>query len=117
MYVAQWIIEKPKVATFIGCIGNDKYGEIVEEKALKMGIDVQFEKLESESTSYCGVLITGTHRTLVTKIGTSSCFKEEHMGKIWAHIEKAQYYYIMVILYDACKSLNIFEILGFFIAD
>ncbi|XP_044758405.1 adenosine kinase-like [Coccinella septempunctata] len=95
LYVTQWIIEKPKVATFIGCVGDDEYAEIVEKEAQKVGIDVRFEKLESKSTSSCAVLITGTHRTLVTRIGTSNYYSEEHVKKSWPCVERAQFFYIM----------------------
>lgn len=31
--VAQWFLEKPKVTTYFGCVGKDKYSAILKERA------------------------------------------------------------------------------------
>ena len=60
--VAQWLIGIPQSTTFIGCIGRDKYGEILERKATEAGVNVKYQYHDSEPTGTCAVLITGESR-------------------------------------------------------
>ncbi|XP_074097789.1 adenosine kinase 2 isoform X3 [Cotesia typhae] len=46
MRVAQWFLEKPHVATFMGCVGKDKYSKILEEKARSSGLNVSPETIQ-----------------------------------------------------------------------
>lgn len=62
--VVQWILRKPKVATFFGCVGNDEYACKLEEKARADGVNVIYQRNESLPTGTCAVAITGHHRSL-----------------------------------------------------
>ncbi len=42
----------------MGCIGKDKYGKILEEKALEGGVMVKYQYHDSEPTGTCAVLVT-----------------------------------------------------------
>lgn len=33
MRVAQWFLEKPYITTYFGCVGRDKYSDILKERA------------------------------------------------------------------------------------
>lgn len=41
--VAQWILQKPKLAIFFGCVGNDDYSRKLEEKARADGVNVVYQ--------------------------------------------------------------------------
>lgn len=98
--VAQWLIEKPKVTTFFGCVGDDKYSKILEDKARENGVNVQYQYHDTESTGTCAVLITGHHRSLCANLAAANCFTIDHIKKPENRklIETAQYYYISVSL-------------------
>ena len=60
----QWLIKLKNATTYFGCISKDKYGNILSEKALEMGMNVQFQYTDKEPTGTCGVIITGENRSV-----------------------------------------------------
>ena len=58
--VAQWMIQQPhKAATFFGCIGIDKFGEILKEKAAEAHVDAYYYEQHKQPTGTCAACITG----------------------------------------------------------
>lgn len=96
--IAQWILKQPKVAVFFGCVGKDRYAEILEDKARSAGLDVHYQVREDVPTGTCAVLITGTHRSLCANLAAANHFTIDHLADPVnkAVIENAQYYYISV---------------------
>lgn len=96
--VAQWFLEKPKVTTFFGCVGQDEYAKILENAARKDGVNVQYQYTSKEPTGTCAVLITGTHRSLCANLAAANCFTIDHIHKPEnrKYIEAAQFYYCSV---------------------
>lgn len=96
--IAQWILNKPNVAAFFGCVGKDANCEILEKKAREAGINVQYQYDDTHSTGTCAVLVTdnGRHRSLVADLSAANCFTIDHIKKPenQALIENAQYFYI-----------------------
>lgn len=94
--VAQWILEKPNVAVFFGCVGDDKFSKILETKARSDGVNVQYQYTQEAPTGTCAVLITGTHRSLCANLAAANLFTKDHLAtpdnkKL---LENAEYYYI-----------------------
>lgn len=59
----QWMIQKPhNVGTFFGCIGKDKFGDILKQKAEEAHIDAHYYEQEEEPTGTCAACITGDNR-------------------------------------------------------
>ena len=58
----QWILQKPKVTTYFGCISKDKFGDIIKEKSEASGVNVQFQYTDEQPTGTCAVLCTGSNR-------------------------------------------------------
>ena len=57
------MIQEPhKVCTFFGCIGKDRFGEILKEKAEEVHIDAHYYEQEEEPTGTCAVCVTGDNR-------------------------------------------------------
>lgn len=96
--VAQWILEKPNVSVFFGCVGKDKYSKILEEKARTDGVNVKYQYTDSEPTGTCGVLITGHHRSLCANLAAANCFTPSHilLPQNQKLMENAEYFYISV---------------------
>ncbi|KAJ6648021.1 Adenosine kinase 2 [Pseudolycoriella hygida] len=94
--VAQWILQKPNVAVFFGCVGRDKYSKILEDEARSDGVNVRYQFTESEPTGTCGVLITGHHRSLCANLAAANCFTIDHINlpENRKYLENAEYFYI-----------------------
>uniref|UniRef100_UPI00398F4D3A adenosine kinase-like isoform X1 n=2 Tax=Pristiophorus japonicus TaxID=55135 RepID=UPI00398F4D3A len=107
--VAQWMIQQPhKVATFFGCIGRDKFGEILKKKAEEAHVDAHYYEQSEQPTGTCAACITGDNRSatpfrkhslrsLVANLAAANCYKKEkHLDQKenWQLVEKAKVYYI-----------------------
>uniref|UniRef100_A0A3B3I9G1 Adenosine kinase n=1 Tax=Oryzias latipes TaxID=8090 RepID=A0A3B3I9G1_ORYLA len=96
--VAQWMIQKPhNVGTFFGCIGKDKFGDILKQKAEEAHIDAHYYEQEEEPTGTCAACITGDNRSLVANLAAANCYKKEKhldLEENWELVEKAKVFYI-----------------------
>ena len=61
----QWLTQTPNATTFFGCVNDDKYGKILEEKAKLAGVNVKYQKTEKAETGTCAVIVTGTKRYII----------------------------------------------------
>lgn len=94
MRVCQWILNRPNVAVFFGCVGEDENGKILENCAKKDGVDVVYDKRSDQVTGCCSVLITSGHRSLIANLAAANHFSKEHVIKNFKYVEEAEYYYI-----------------------
>ncbi|KAM5236790.1 adenosine kinase isoform 1-T1 [Ctenodactylus gundi] len=98
MKVAQWMIQQPhKAATFFGCIGIDKFGEILKKKAAEVHVDAHYYEQNEQPTGTCAACITGDNRSLVANLAAANCYKKEKhldLEKNWMLVEKARVCYI-----------------------
>lgn len=96
--VAQWVLRKPNVCAFMGCVGQDKNSQILEEKARDDGVNVQYQYNDKELTGTCAVLITknGTQRSLCANLAAANHFTIDHIHKAESKklIQQAEYFYI-----------------------
>jgi len=76
--VAQWILGKPNVTSYMGCVGADDSSKILEEKAREAGVNVRYQKSD-KPTGRCAVLITDQNRSLVTKLDAANHFTPAHL--------------------------------------
>lgn len=57
------MIQEPhNVGTFFGCIGKDKFGKILKEKAEEAHISAHYYEQDEEPTGSCAACITGDNR-------------------------------------------------------
>uniref|UniRef100_A0A3P8VI43 Adenosine kinase n=1 Tax=Cynoglossus semilaevis TaxID=244447 RepID=A0A3P8VI43_CYNSE len=96
--IAQWMIQEPhKVATFFGCIGTDRFGEILKTKAAEAHVDAYYYEQNQEPTGTCAACITGENRSLVANLAAANCYKKEKhldLDGNWELVKKAKVYYI-----------------------
>ncbi|XP_068710515.1 uncharacterized protein [Montipora capricornis] len=95
--VTQWLLGSDiKSTSYMGCVGKDEFGKILEEKAEEAGVSVNYLIDEKEPTGTCAVCITGKHRSLVANLAAANCYSKSHLDQPenWAFVEKAQYIYI-----------------------
>lgn len=99
MRYCQWILGRNKsgIASFMGCIGNDYFGKMMEKKAKNDGVKVLYVKCDDDTpTGTCAVLITngGKQRSLCAYLGAAEKFHKEHIIRHWHWVEKARIYYL-----------------------
>uniref|UniRef100_A0A8C5A1U6 Adenosine kinase n=1 Tax=Gadus morhua TaxID=8049 RepID=A0A8C5A1U6_GADMO len=96
--IAQWMLQEPhKVGTFFGCIGEDRFGEILKQKAREAHVDAHYYEQNSEPTGTCAACITGDNRSLVANLAAANCYKKEKhldLESNWELVQKAKVYYI-----------------------
>lgn len=86
----------PNSVLYIGCIGDDNYGEKLAAVCKDEGIRVEYRIDTDHPTGRCGVIITGHNRSMCTDLGAANHYKLEHLKspKIWKLVEEAEYYYV-----------------------
>ncbi|XP_054169261.1 uncharacterized protein LOC128966435 [Oppia nitens] len=92
--VMQWFFQKvPNVATYMGCIGNDGNGKIMESEAKNNKINAIYLVDKTVSTGVCACLITdnGKNRSLIAYLGASLKFNIQHMLTNYQFVQKAKY--------------------------
>ena len=94
--IAQWMLQKENVTSYIGCIGKDKFGDQLNAQATKDGVKVQYMLHDKQPTGSCAVLITEKVRSLVANLGAANFYKKDHImqKENWALVEGAQLVYI-----------------------
>lgn len=94
--VAQWVLQRPNVAVFFGCVGEDKYSDILLEKATQDGVNVQYQFCKDTPTGTCAVLITGTQRSLCANLAAANSFTVDHLksAENEKYLKNAEYFYI-----------------------
>lgn len=93
--VAQWILKKPNICTYFGCVGNDDYAKILRERAVAEGVNVLYQVTDQAPTGTCAVLVTGTHRSLCANLAAAEKFTPDHLEKeeCKKSIEAAKFFY------------------------
>jgi len=84
----------------MGAVGEDDFAQTLRNIAADGGVNVQYQVVPTEATGTCAVLLTGTDRSLCTKLGAANCFTKDHLEKLFSYAEKAQFYYISVPDYN-----------------
>lgn len=76
--VAQWMMGKPGSTAYVGCIGNDKFGEQLEQAARADGVNVAYMKHPETPTGTCAVLVKGGERSLIANLSAANCYDISH---------------------------------------
>ena len=71
------MLATPNVATYVGCIGDDEYGRILESSAISDGVNVQYLKDGQTPTGTCAALIVDHDRYVKLKLHEASVFSDE----------------------------------------
>jgi len=105
--VAQWIMGRPNIATFMGCIGEDEYGKILEENARSVGLNTVYQKHPTEKTGTCAALVLGSNRSLCAHLAAANHFTKAHLEvpDHLALLHKANFYYIAGFPLTVCPDV------------
>jgi len=78
MRVCQWMSQKENFVGYMGCIGKDKFGDVLQETTKQAGVDCNFMIDKSTATGTCAVCITDKERSLVANLAAANNFKLDH---------------------------------------
>ncbi|XP_075980222.1 adenosine kinase 2 isoform X2 [Anticarsia gemmatalis] len=94
--VAQWILKKPNICTYFGCVGDDDYATILRERATADGVKLCYQVSKEVPTGTCAVLVTGTKRSLCANLAAAQKFTADHLAKEESRkaIEAAKCFYV-----------------------
>lgn len=86
----------PKSAVYVGCVGQDPFGEALTSSCVKEGVLTKYRIEKDQPTGRCGVIITGHHRSMVTDLAAANHYKLEHLEspEIWTYVKNAKIYYV-----------------------
>jgi hypothetical protein len=107
---AQYMLP-PNSTVYIGCIGKDKYGEMLEKISKDAGVKTEYMYDEKTPTGRCGVVITGHDRSMCTDLAAANNYKIDHLkeDRIWKQVENAQVFYVggfhLTVSVPAIKAL------------
>lgn len=92
---AQYMLPAKSVV-YIGCIGQDAFGEQLTNACVKEGVLTKYRVEKEQPTGRCAVVITGHDRSMVTDLAAANHYKLEHLKspEIWSYVEKAKIYYV-----------------------
>ncbi|MCJ1371633.1 adenosine kinase [Loxospora ochrophaea] len=92
---AQYILP-PSSVLYIGCVGSDKYADILRSANATAGLRVEYLIDAATPTGRCGVVITGHNRSMVTHLAAANEYKFSHLQSppIWPLVEAAEYFFV-----------------------
>nr|ACD37570.1 adenosine kinase [Philodina roseola] len=108
MRAATWFLQQPNVSVYMGCVGQDKYHQLLHDAASKAGLllsyQIQHDTEDRIQTGTCAVLITGNNRSLVANLGAANHFTIDHLDdpKNRQLIENAKIFYTAGFFYTVC---------------
>ncbi|XP_071954478.1 uncharacterized protein [Antedon mediterranea] len=91
--ISQLILNLPHATTIFGCIGKDKFGEILKQKGQAEGALVVYKEHDTLPTGRCAVLITNQHRSLCSDFSAAKHYTLDHLQAHWSYVEKASILY------------------------
>lgn len=92
---ASYMME-PNSTVYVGCVGKDKYAEQLRASNDREGLKTEYLVDESTPTGTCAVILSGSERSLCTRLGAANNYKLEHLKspEIWKYVEGAKYFYV-----------------------
>ena len=79
---------------FLGCVGKDKYAEVLQKANKEAGLQVRYRYDEEQPTGRCGVIITGHNRSMCTDLAAANHYKIEHMKENWDVVQNSKIYFV-----------------------
>jgi adenosylhomocysteinase len=85
----------PNATTFMGCIGDDKFGQQLAAATKADGVATNYFITKEEATGTCAVLVNDGERSLCANLAAANKYDIAHLKtpEATAAMEKAQFYY------------------------
>lgn len=90
---AQYMLP-PDSVVFFGCVGKDKYSEILDKANKEAGLQTRYRYDAEQPTGRCGVIITGHNRSMCTDLAAANHYKIEHLKENWETVKNSKAYFV-----------------------
>ncbi|KAL9088663.1 MAG: hypothetical protein Q9159_002999 [Coniocarpon cinnabarinum] len=92
---AQYILP-PHSVLYVGAVGQDKAADTLKKVCQEAGLDTMYMELPDQPTGRCGVVITGSNRSLCTDLGAANHYSPTHLRSeaVWKHVHAASFFYV-----------------------
>jgi len=92
----QWMTQEPNASHYIGCIGADNFGTLLQQLTQKDGVTTHYLVDQEAPTGTCAVLIEKKERSLVANLGAANNYKKEHFDSepIQELVRQVPFFYI-----------------------
>jgi len=92
---AQWMLQIPGATAYMGCVGKDKFADILKDSMDKAGCKAVYQIDETTETGTCATAIKDNERSLVANLAAANNYKVSHVQQPenWAIVEKAKVIY------------------------
>jgi adenosine kinase len=101
---AQWMLQSPGATNYMGCIGNDKYGEQLTACLKEAGVGEFYLRDAKTATGTCAVLIKDSERSLCANLAAANNFQASHLSTVQDMWQSAQFYYIGGFFFTVCQE-------------
>ena len=64
---------------YMGCIGKDSMGEVLEKETSASGVHANFSKSDDTPTGTCAVVVVGKERSLCANIAAAAKYPTKHL--------------------------------------
>jgi len=93
--VAQWMLQCPRMTSFMGCVGDDDFAAKMRAACEYDGVRALYMVDPKVPTGCCAVLIHGEGRTMCTVLNCANNYEAEHLRQPehWKLIEEARIVY------------------------
>merc|ERR1719433_253454 len=81
MRVAQWCLGDKAQTGYIGSIGQDKFGQLLQDKCKEAGIQASFMVDPKDPTGTCAIGILNKERGMVANLASANNYKVDHFKK------------------------------------
>lgn len=76
--IAQWASDRKNITAYIGCIGKDNFGQIMEKQVEKDGVKAFFRIDEKVATGTCACCIMDKERSLIANLAAANKYTDAH---------------------------------------
>ncbi|KAG9295923.1 hypothetical protein G9A89_006662 [Geosiphon pyriformis] len=92
---AQYLLP-PNSTVYIGCVGNDHFGDKLREAAEQEGLRVEYMITDEAPTGTCAVILTDHNRSLVANLSAAEKYQLSDLKspEKWKFVEHAHYFYV-----------------------
>jgi len=93
--VAQWMLQEPGMTAYMGCIGEDDFGQKLQDACKTDGVNALYMIDKAAPTGKCAVTIVDKERSLTTDLSAANNYKDSHLKEPehWEVLEKAKIVY------------------------
>mmetsp|Transcript_37971 Transcript_37971/g.90816 ORF Transcript_37971/g.90816 Transcript_37971/m.90816 type:complete len:340 (-) Transcript_37971:191-1210(-) len=91
--VAQWMLQEPNKTAYMGCIGEDAFGQKLTEACKKDGVDCKYMIDKTTPTGACAVTIMNKERSLTTNLHAANNYKVTHLKENLSTLQAAKIVY------------------------